>query len=123
VGRNRIGDYQDLQPNSKINAQVNFDKGALALMLRVNRFGEVTSLHSSDPTQDQTLSAKVLTDMEVAYRLGGGLRFSVGANNLLDVYPDKSFKSSSFNGIFPYSGASPFGFSGRFVYTRLTYHL
>ena len=123
VGRNRIGDYQDLQPNSKINAQVNFDKGALALMLRVNRFGEVTNLHSSDPVRDQTLSAKVLTDMEVAYRLGGGLRFSVGANNLLDVYPDKSFKSSSFNGIFPYSGASPFGFSGRFVYTRLTYHL
>ena len=55
---------------------------------------------------------------------------SVGANNLLDVYPDENIRSKIFNGaaysgtdnvgIFPYSGISPFGFNGVFYYTKLS---
>jgi len=44
---------------------------------------------------------------------------SLGVNNLLDQYPDKTIKRNSFNGIFQHSGYSPFGFTGRYVYTRL----
>jgi len=48
-----------------------------------------------------------------------GYKIAVGSNNLLDVYPDKQLKANTFNGIFPYSGLSPFGFFGRSVYARL----
>ena len=44
---------------------------------------------------------------------------ALGANNVFDVYPDKTIKRNSFNGIFQHSGYSPFGFNGRYIYTRL----
>jgi len=53
----------------------------------------------------------------------------LGADNVFDVYPDRQLNpgnpttsnggTSNF-GIFPYNGISPFGFNGRFIYTRLS---
>lgn len=123
VGRSRIGDYQDAQPNDKINLQVNYDVNGWRFMARVNRYGEVTALADADPLRDQTFGAKWLTDVEVAYEVRQGLSVAVGANNLFDVYPDKQLKINSFNGIFPYNGFSPFGFFGRYVYSRLNVKL
>ena len=123
VGRQRIGDYQDAQPNDKLNVQVNYDLNAWRFMARANRYGEVTALASSDPLRDQTFSAKWLTDVEIGYEVYGGISLAVGANNVFDVYPDKQLKRNSFNGIFPYNGFSPFGFFGRYVYSRLNVRL
>ncbi len=123
VGRQRIGDYQDAQPNDKFNFQVNYDLNAWRFMVRANRYGEVTALAASDPLRDQTFSAKWLTDVEIGYEVYGGISLAVGANNVFDVYPDKQFKRNSFNGIFPYNGFSPFGFFGRYVYSRLNVRL
>jgi iron complex outermembrane receptor protein len=60
---------------------------------------------------------------------------TVGADNVFDVYPDRNnnngFITTNYNaigtenggtsnfGIFPYAGISPFGFNGRFIYTRV----
>ena len=123
VGRQRIGDYQDAQPNDKLNFQVNYDLNAFRFMVRANRYGEVTALASSDPLRDQTFSAKWLTDVEVGYEVYGGISLAVGANNVFDVYPDKQLKRNSFNGIFPYNGFSPFGFFGRYIYSRVNVRL
>ena len=70
--------------------------------------------------RDQTFAARVLTDAEVHFDLRSGVRFAVGGNNLFDVYPERQLKVNSFNGIFPYNGFSPFGFLGRYLYTRLS---
>jgi len=74
--------------------------------------------------------AKTLVDAEMGYRFGQ-VDLSVGVRNLFDVYPDQpksqvivdSFGDTSqqFNnnfGTFPWAAASPFGYNGRFVYTR-----
>ena len=65
------------------------------------------------------LSAQWTVDMEYSFQVNSQLRMSFGVNNLLDQYPDKTIKINSFNGIFQHSGYSPFGFSGRYVYSRL----
>ncbi len=119
VDRSRVGDYQDAQPNSKVNLQVNYDIRDWKFMLRTNRYGEVTAISSSGAIRDQTFDAKWLTDAEVGYEVRDGISIAVGANNLLDVYPERQIKNNSFNGIFPYNGFSPFGFFGRYVYTRI----
>ena len=123
VGRSRIGDYQDAQPNDKFNFQVNYDVDAWRFLIRANRYGEVTSLSASDPLRDETFGAKWLTDVEVAYQVLNKVSLAVGSNNLFDVYPDKQFKRNSFNGIFPYDGFSPFGFFGRYIYSRVNVKL
>ncbi len=123
VDRSRIGDYQDAQPNDKFNFQVNYDLRAWKFMVRANRYGEVTSISSSGPERDQTFSGKWLTDAEISYTFRQGVTLAAGANNVFDVYPDKQIKRNSFNGIFPYNGFSPFGFFGRYIYTRLNVKL
>ncbi|MFM9090202.1 MAG: hypothetical protein ACKOUK_00465, partial [Verrucomicrobiota bacterium] len=75
----------------------------------------------------QTFGAKWVTDLEVTYRMGRRLTVSVGANNLLDVYPETNirtnaaFLGSDNAGIFPYNGISPFGFNGTFYYTTVAH--
>ena len=68
----------------------------------------------------QVLGNKVITDLEVGYDLGMAT-ISVGANNLFDVMQEKGAQpGSGNNGAFVYNALSPFGMSGKFVYTKLT---
>ena len=119
-GRVEQGRFEVGQPRSKVNTAVNYTRGGFDAMLKFTRFGEVTTQSGITPLRDQTFSSKTLTDLEVSYRFLDTYRIALGANNLFNVYPDKQFQLNSNNGIFPYSGFSPFGFEGRFVYTRVT---
>jgi iron complex outermembrane receptor protein len=47
--------------------------------------------------------------------------FTLGGNNVLDNYPDRVRVGQNTNGVFPYSQLSPFGFSGAYVYGKVTY--
>jgi len=118
IGRSRQGDFEDAQPKNKVNLQVNYDVKKWKFMVRTNQYGEVTS-RSNDETRDQTFSAKWITDAEISYAVRQGVSLAFGSNNLFDVYPDKQFKRNSFNGVFPYNGFSPFGFFGRYLYSRI----
>ncbi len=79
----------------------------------------------------QNFGARWLTDLDITYHHSKNLTVSVGANNLLDVYPEENIRSRVVNGvafngsdnvgIFPYSGISPFGFSGAFYYSKVSY--
>ena len=57
------------------------------------------------------------------------LRVSIGAQNLLDVYPDENIASTAASvavgtngsdnaGTHPYNATSPFGFTGRALFMR-----
>lgn len=114
------------QPRDNVSLTANYSWRALGLNLHGQRFGEVTS-YALDPTgaQDQTFGAKWITDLEASLRLRNRVTLAVGGNNVFDVYPDqwKDFDqkgSLSNNGIFRYSGISPFGFNGAFYYARVS---
>ncbi|MBI3577965.1 MAG: TonB-dependent receptor, partial [Ignavibacteriales bacterium] len=123
-GRIEQGRFEVGQPQSTYNLMANYSFDAFELMLRTVRFGDVSAFNdNTDLTRDQTFAAKWITDGELSYHLRGNLTLAVGSNNIFDIYPDKQLKTNSTSGILQYSGLSPFGFNGRYVYSRISYTL
>ena len=123
-------------PRDNLFVSGNYEVKGLSATARAQRYGEV-SIAGATPTNatgtlDQTFAAKWVTDVSASYSYRARYTLTVGADNLLDVYPDRNQNPgdpatanggiSNF-GIFPYNGISPFGFNGRFVYTRLKVRL
>tara|TARA_R110002012_G_scaffold147025_1_gene305440 strand:- start:1368 stop:3959 length:2592 start_codon:yes stop_codon:yes gene_type:complete len=78
----------------------------------------------------ETFGEKIVTDLSISYQINEAIRLKVGADNLFDVYPDEQVattikntlagtRGSDNRGIFPYSYLSPFGVSGRYIYTSV----
>lgn len=67
---------------------------------------------------DQTFGAEVLIDLEIGYDVTKNINVAVGANNLLDAYPDRDLRPGQQNNGIIYPQFSPFGFSGGFWYLR-----
>jgi iron complex outermembrane receptor protein len=131
----------DGQPKNKLNATLDWDYNNLGMTLRTNRYGEVflpsgfsTAANNSNIAigpgivpGDIFLSPKWITDLEFRFKPVESVSVAFGANNVLDVYPDRlpfgtvDGVSYGFNNSFlPYSSQSPFGFSGRFLYGRVS---
>jgi iron complex outermembrane receptor protein len=107
----------------------------LGLNVRTQRYGQVTGLGTAASNAfgplDQTFSPKWITDVSASYTLGRA-NLSIGADNVFDIYPDRNNNNGNIAtvatenggtanyGLFPYNGISPFGFNGRFIYTKLT---
>lgn len=87
------------------------------VLVRTSYYGSFHSAPGLCATCDQLFGAKTLVDVE-AGRWFGGAHWSVGVRNLFDIYPDKNSLDNGY-GIFPWAGASPFGYNGRFIYTRV----
>ncbi|NDY94951.1 TonB-dependent receptor plug domain-containing protein [Wenzhouxiangella limi] len=115
-------------PKSSFNFGATWRYGNWRVTGLTTRFGRTVD-PQSDPARDQKMTPKWVTDLEVGYRPSENWSIAVGANNLLDVYPDTREEmndragvgTTTFNRIFPYSSFSPFGFNGRFVYSRVTF--
>ncbi|MBE8713101.1 TonB-dependent receptor [Sphingobacterium hungaricum] len=108
-------------PRQKINLSFNYTLDKFNVFLRNVYFGEVEGATNVDADR-QTFGAKVITDLSVGYQLTKNLRWTIGANNLFDVYPDKVRDGSSLQGAgyFLYSRTGQqFGFNGRYAFTRL----
>ena len=130
--------FTEGQPRDKIVLSADGDLGNFGLTARTTRYGKVVSPGAANPVADPTsltangpddifLGRKWITDLELRYKPGGNrMEFALGANNLLDVYPDRSpFGRRPTTGTFPanqiyipYSVFSPFGFNGRYLYGR-----
>ncbi|MDZ7755533.1 TonB-dependent receptor [Rhodohalobacter sp.] len=118
-GRVEIGRFEVGQPSSNINFMANYEREKWSVMLRGVRYGEIEAVRS-DPNDDQVYGNIFTTDLEFTYSISDDVRLALGGNNIFDVYPDKTFQGNSFNGIFQYSGFSPSGFEGRYLYSRIT---
>ena len=88
-------------------------------MARYSYYGKYTSsLYSYSGADVQNYNGKGLVDAEVGFTPVLGFKISVGGRNLFDVYPDRMSENNGFD-IFPWPPASPFGYNGRYVYTRV----
>jgi iron complex outermembrane receptor protein len=84
---------------------------------RVSYYGGFDSAQPSF-TDEEHYGGKTLVDTEIGYRFNQ-VNLSIGARNLFDVYPDQP--KAEFNNndnTFPWAAASPFGYNGRYLYTR-----
>ena len=114
---------EEAVPRTKANLTFSLNAGKFSAFLRNVYFGEVTEATNTLANQ-QVFGAKVVTDLSVGYQLLQGLRLSIGANNLLDVYPDESIPANQGSAQFLYSRRSQqFGFQGRFIFARLALNL
>jgi iron complex outermembrane receptor protein len=112
-------------PRTKINLSNSLTAGKFNLFLRNVYFGEVTEA-VSDPARQQVFAGKVITDLSVGFKATEALTLTLGSNNIFDIYPeaaDPAFENRS-NGRFDWSrSAQQFGFSGRFLFARLSINL
>ncbi|MFK5890526.1 MAG: TonB-dependent receptor [Flavobacteriaceae bacterium] len=110
-------------PRAKANLTFNYTKDKFNVMFRNVYFGPVTEATNTVANQ-QEFSSKVVTDLTFGYKLSDNTKFSFGASNLLDVYPDEAIEANRSGGRFNYSRRSQqFGANGRFIFARLSFTL
>jgi iron complex outermembrane receptor protein len=81
----------DGNPKVKAYASATYRVGKFNAYLRSTYFGQVTHIEGGGAANwffVQELGARTTTDLTVGYRITKALQFSVGANNLFDVYPE-----------------------------------
>ena len=78
-------------PQQKFTLMGIYTVGKFNFMARVVYFGEATTATrlTSTTFQYQTFSPKYITDISIGYKIIPSLQFTIGANNLFDIYPDK----------------------------------
>lgn len=139
IGRTKQGDLTEGTPRNKFIANVLWEKDDFNMNLRATRFGKIvqranaTAFHTAEYTPcavnvvsdvcfrdyvDEKLKPKIIVDLEIGYKLTKGVKLSVGANNLLNTYPNKLKPVNQFVG-FLYNTYAPYGISGGFYYGRL----
>ncbi|MGY0556649.1 TonB-dependent receptor plug domain-containing protein [Lysobacter sp. A421] len=126
VGFNRItrsqtkGLLADQMPRSKFIWTNTYKKDHWGITGTALRYGGVTEYSSTDAINDDIYPAKWILNTAVDY-YSDRWTFTLGADNILDTYPQKAPEGSDFHGIFPYPSSSPFGSQGAFVYGKVSY--
>ncbi|MBA2330487.1 MAG: TonB-dependent receptor [Flavisolibacter sp.] len=126
-------------PRNKFSATFNYGISKFSAMLRFVRFGQVEyldpSINPANPaafpmnvfnnnqreTLDQVFSPKTITDLSLSYQITSAFGFTIGANNLFDVYQDRHNHSGNMSsGRFLYSRrVQQQGFNGAYYFARL----
>ena len=111
-------------PKIKGNLSFTLSKNKLSLFLRNAYFGSVVEAANAEELQ-QKFRPKVVTDFSVSYNLLKNLTLTAGANNILDIYPDKiTDNKNRSGGRFDWSRRSQqFGMAGRYVFARLSFNI
>jgi iron complex outermembrane receptor protein len=127
---------EDERPDIRWTAAAEYSVGPFHSLGRASYFG---GFESAQPgfcdLCRESYGAKTLFDAEVGYRFGQ-VDLTLGVRNLFDTYPDSPSSqvvvdpdgstSKDFNdnfGTFPWAAASPFGYNGRYLYTRASIRL
>lgn len=115
------------QPKNSVRLTLNHVFRNLTSNIHASRFGKFT-VYQPNPARpvdqtfgvlDQTFGAQWVADVAFSYKFPGGLNLTLGANNVLDAYPDTvSNRANQTRGIYIFSGQSPAGFNGRYGYVR-----
>ena len=132
--------FTEGQPRDKIVLSADGKISDFGITLRGTRYGRVVSPANTNPIANPTsltdfgpddifLGRKWISDLELRYTFMDRFDLAIGANNLFDIYPDRSpfgARPAAIGGsypvnqyYFPYSTFSPFGFNGRFLYARV----
>ena len=123
IGRDERGRFEEGYPRSKATLSAVWNLQRFDLALGATRYGDYTTRQANAAlaARDQTFGAKWLLDASASFRPDGNWTFTLGADNLLNEYPDENLYLNSTVGQFPYNSQSPFGFNGAYVYGRIAY--
>ncbi|GAA4647148.1 TonB-dependent receptor [Pontixanthobacter gangjinensis] len=121
-------------PDSKLTLNLVYDIEWFDAALGLTRFSEITLLDFQmfeDPADygglaNQVEAAsdiydpKIVTDLNLGFKLNKSLKLNVGSNNLFNVYPDQQDDWTEAGG---YWDAVQMGFSGAYYYAKLNINL
>ena len=93
--RQEQGLITNSRPRSKMALGLNYVGDTWDLSLNNTRFGEVTVTAPASGGTDQTLAAKISTDLGFGYKLTDKITFNANINNIFDVYPDVTLASTN----------------------------
>ena len=127
----RINTLERGLPKTRWNFSVNHTADRWSLMTRLNYFGAFWDSEDGRNAADlddgpaeswlyPSYAGKALVDVELGIPVGAGAELAIGAENLLNTYPDVNAFGSRTVGN-QYGQFSPFGFNGAYYYTRISY--
>jgi len=116
--RNRL---EDALPRQKGSLQARWQRGRFGALGRATYYGPIEYHHPTSPVNDEHFGAKTLFDLDLGYRVSGGVRLAVGGSNIFNTFPDQQRKAANISfGRFIYSRrVTQFGINGGFYYGRL----
>ena len=116
--RNRL---EDALPHQKGAISARYTGGRLTALVRATYYGEI-AYKAPLAANDEQFGGKTLLDVDLGLDLLRGVRLGIGANNLLNTFPDKQKVPANINsGRFIYSRrVTQFGMNGGFYYARLS---
>ena len=117
--QNRVLEFEQGTPREKFSLAVDWESGAFGGTLRATHYGEILA-PQANLALTYPIAPALILDLEGRAEWNG-VRFALGVNNALDEYPTMTPTAVNPNGPLAFSSFSPFGFNGRFVYTRLSY--
>lgn len=116
IDATRIRELEEGLPETRWNLAAVTEWGAVNSLVRISFYDEFY-----DSEDDQTYGSEFIIDAEVSFDVNDNLSFALGAQNLLDEYPDENPNAAGGVGN-QYSQFSPSGFGGGFYYLRGRYN-
>ncbi len=120
LGEQEINTLETAAPKDKVILQGVWNSGRWSVLGRATRFGEtVRDFDFGGGFPDaQTHSDVWSLDVEVDFEPRDNWHIALGAENLLDEYPDLSSSDNNFFGHLPYDIFPAIGMNGAFFYVR-----
>ena len=127
----RINTLERGLPNTRWNFSANHRADRWSLLGRVSYFGAFWDSEDGRnsvglaggpmaPWLYPAYSGKALLDLELGIPLDGGVSLALGAENILNAYPEVNMFGAHTVGN-QYGQFSPFGFNGAYYYVRINY--
>ena len=127
-----ISDLETASPKYRAVLGASWSLDKFSATLRETIYGKSSQLESPDggTYYETEIGVTPITDLEFAYGFTDAIKFTVGANNLFNEYPDK--KNSALQAVYranndnsavtTYPTFSPFGINGGYYYGKLSFN-
>jgi iron complex outermembrane receptor protein len=120
---------RNASPKNKLVLSADWQAAQWSLLARATRFGALKDFSYDDeaPVEDgvhvQRFGAVWTLDLEAQYKLTTQLTLAVGADNILDRYPQRvrETNNATYGGALPYNFINPIGVNGAYFYARARY--
>ena len=116
----KITAIERVQPRTSIKFLNNYKIDEFNYGLNISRF---SAIHQMLGGVDYKFDAVITVDLNINYKVNKNFDISFGGNNIFDEMPDKWDRSNpyvGYDGIIPYTGNSPIGYSGAYYYLKAT---
>jgi iron complex outermembrane receptor protein len=123
----RTATLTDGQPKWKGSLVVDWTKDMFGFTGKATYYGKLLQpANNNNAAGDYVLAGKTIVDLEGRMKFPHGFQLAGGIDNVFDTYPTTPFyiiggQTISSNGVGAQPEYSPWGFQGRFYYTRLSF--